>query len=128
MLDMRSSLFLALSLAALTPSCFVARNQINTPIEAASLAQLVPGTSTADDVLDALGAPADVVQLGRRSAWRYDHTHEKRAAFTLLVITMVNSDAKSDRVWVFFDEDDVLIHARGTFEADEAAYKLPFQD
>ena len=129
MLGMRRPiLHLALALTALAPSCFVARNQINTPIEAASLAELVPGTSTADDVLAVLGAPADVVQLGRRSAWRYDHTHEKRAAFTLLVITMVNSDAKSDRVWVFFDEEDRLIHARGTFEADDAEYKLPFQD
>jgi hypothetical protein len=77
---------------------------------------------------EVLGAPADVVQLGRRSAWRYDHIHEKRAAFTLIVITMVNSDSKADRVWVFFDEEDRLIHARGTFEADDAEYKLPFQD
>jgi outer membrane protein assembly factor BamE (lipoprotein component of BamABCDE complex) len=121
-------LFVAVALVALTPACFVARNNINTPLDPDRLALLVPGTSTADDVLGALGAPSDVVQLGRRSAWRYDHSQKKSAALSLLIVTMVNTDAQADRVWVFFDEADVLTHMAGTFEAQGARYKLPLQD
>ena len=121
-------LLAAAALLLLTPSCFFSRDKINTPLDASAVARLSTGTSTADDVLDALGAPSDVVQLGRRSAWRYDYAQGKTAAFTLIVITFVGRDAKSDRVWVFFDENDVLTHIGGTYEAGDVRYKLPFQD
>ncbi|MCB9913885.1 MAG: hypothetical protein H6828_01905 [Planctomycetes bacterium] len=125
----RRLLPLAAALAlATTPACFLSRNQLNTSLDEAKIQALAPGQSTADDVLDALGAPSDVVQLGRRSAWRYDHSTGKTAAFTILIVTLVNSDVKTDRVWAFFDENDVLTHLSGTFEADEASYKMPFQD
>ncbi len=124
----RISFFAAAALLVITPSCFVSRDKLNTPLDHVLVAKLVPGTSTADDVLDLLGAPSEVVQLGRRSAWRYDYSQGKRAAFTVFIVTLVNSDIKQDRVWVFFDEDDTLTNVGGTYEAKDAEYKMPFQD
>jgi hypothetical protein len=72
----------------------------------------VPGETTAKDVVEALGAPNEVVQLGTRSAYRYDFTVEKTAGFTLIIITFLNDDTRADRAWLFFDKDDVLTHAR----------------
>jgi outer membrane protein assembly factor BamE (lipoprotein component of BamABCDE complex) len=118
----------ALALLTFTPACFISREKVNTPLDMEKTAKLVPGTSTADDVLEILGAPMDVVQLGRRSAWRYDYSEGKRAGFTIIVLTMINSDIRQDRAWVFFDENDTLTHIGGTYEAKDVEYKLPYQD
>ena len=116
--------FIALSL--LLPSCFVSRNRVNEPLSPALITELEPGVSHADDVLEALGAPADVVQLGHRSAWLYLFTQTKSAAFSVLVVTLVNTDTRSDRVWVFFDEAGTLSHVGGRFDGADPAYAMPW--
>lgn len=119
----RPLLLLAL---ALTPSCFVARQTFNEALDPEAVASLEPGTTTASDVVDLLGAPSDVIQLGHRSAWRYDHVVSKRAALFLLVFVAMNEDSHADRLWLFFDEDDVLTHAGSTLASDLAEYSMPW--
>lgn len=120
---------LALPLLLLaTPSCFISRERVNEAIDPGAYARLAPGASTQDDVLRELGAPSDIVQIGSRSAWRYDHTQSKSAAFWPIVVVLQNRDTVQDRVWAFFDESGQLTHIGGTFEADGASYKMPFQD
>jgi hypothetical protein len=101
------------------------RSAINVPIEPAAVASLQPGTSTADDVTRLLGAPTEVVQLGRRSAWRYEYVMTKRAGLFLLIFSTVGTDTQADRVWVFLDEQDVVSHIGSTFDSKEAEYALP---
>jgi len=113
--------------ACLLSSCFVSRDRWNEPLRPAAVGGLTPGVSSADDVLAALGAPTDVVQLGRRSAWRYDFAQTKRAALFLLVVTLVNTDLRQDRVWVFFDQEERLTHVGGTYEAERARYAMPWK-
>lgn len=125
---MRHLSLLATLTLLIAPGCFVSRDRVNTPLDPARVGALKPRESTADDVLAALGAPSEVIQLGRRSAWRYDHAEGKTAAFTLILVTFVNKDVKQDRMWAFFDEEDVLTHFGSTYEADEASYKMPWQD
>ena len=122
------SLLPVLLLVPFLGACFVSRANVNRALDAQAVHELRPGESTADDVLDALGAPTEVVQLGRRSAWRYDHAEEKRAGLFLILVTFLNTDARADRVWVFFDEEDRLTHVGSTFEADDAAYAMPWVD
>lgn len=117
--------FLALLLA---PSCLMSRESVNQAIDPATLEQLVPGSSRGADVAAVLGAPSEVVQLGRRSAWRYEFELTKRAGLFLLVVAFQNVDQRSDRVWVFFDEQGVLTHVGSTFEAERARYQMPWQD
>ena len=61
--------FVAL-LLVLLPGCFLARTAVNAPITPEHIARLEAGRTTQAEVLEILGAPADVVQLGKRSAWR----------------------------------------------------------
>ena len=91
--------FIALSL--LLPSCFVSRDRINEPLSPALITELEPGVSDADDVLEALGAPADMVQLGHRSAWLYLFTQSKSAAFSVFVVwpLKVRVGANSPSLW-----------------------------
>lgn len=109
-------------------SCFVSRETTNVPLSAELVEQLVPGRTTATDVAELLGAPSEVVQLGFRSAWRYDHVRAKRAGFTVIVVTLMDTDARTDRVWVFFDENDLLTNVGSTFQAGGAQYQMPWQD
>jgi hypothetical protein len=84
--------------------------------------------TTAREVAELLGAPVEVVQLGKRSAYRYQFTSTKRAGLLLLVVGLYSSDARSDRAWVFFDEDQVLSHVGVTLSGADTRYALPWTD
>ena len=117
-----------LLLAALCGGCFLSRGTINEPLSLEAVESLEVGRSTAEDVLRVLGAPTDVVQLGRESAWRYDFTTTKRAGLLLVVVALLNEDTRSDRVWAFFDAEGVLRNLGTTLEGEEAKYAMPWVD
>lgn len=116
---------LVLLLSLVLPGCFWSRKATNEPLDPALVALLVPGESTATDVVELLGAPTEVVQLGRRTAYRYQHTFEKQTAVFLIVLGVRGVDTQQDRVWVFFDEDLVLTHVGATFDGDKPEYAIP---
>lgn len=119
---------IAAALSVILPSCAFARQEINDPVDAAAFAELQPGTSTAEDAVRLLGAPTDVVQLGRRSAYRWDAQTTKSAITFLLVFNMANQDTRQDRVWLFFDENGQLTHKGGTFSMHRAQYAAIWED
>jgi hypothetical protein len=112
----------------LVAACAFGRQDTNDPLDAPTIRAFVPGTTTAREVTERLGAPTEVVQLGRRSAYRYDSTSAKSAVLFLLVINFGNQDTRSDRLWVFFDENDVLTHYGATFGTHRTQYALPWED
>jgi len=117
-----------LLLAFLTSACAFARQDTNEPIDPTAVRALQPGRSTAREVVEALGAPSDVVQLGKRSAYRYDGTTTKSTVLFLLLVNFANQDGRSDRVWVFFDEKDVLSHVGASFATHRTQYAMPWED
>ena len=117
----------AVALLGLTaPSCLISKDTFNEPLHQTHLGDLVPGVTTAAEVAAQLGAPNEVVQLGLRSAWRYDFTTSKRAGFTLILVTFSNLDTRQDRIWLFFDEQALLSHFGTTSEAANARYAMPW--
>ncbi|MEO6711143.1 MAG: hypothetical protein ABI054_07885 [Planctomycetota bacterium] len=123
---MRQLLLLGILSLAL-PGCYIARQTQNDPLHADRIAQLVPGTSTAAQVVEALGAPTEVVQLGKRTAYRYDYTATKDTGLLLVVVGLFNSDTRADRAWVFFNEQEVLTHVASSLHAKDARYAMPWQ-
>lgn len=119
---------LPFTLLALLPGCAIMRQETNGPIDATVVASLQPGVTTAREVVERLGAPTEVVQLGKRTAYRYDASTTKGAGFFLLVFNMLAQDTRSDRVWVFFDDKDVLSHCGSTFAVHRTQYALPWED
>lgn len=111
-----------------TPACFLSRGTVNQPLESARIDGLQPGKSTAGDVANALGAPTDVVQLGKRMAWRYDFSVAKTAGFSVVVVSFLNEDTRVDRAWLFFDENSVLQYASRTLEAKNSEYAMPWEN
>ncbi len=126
--SLRSPLYRTLvvvALAGLSSGCFLSRSKANPAIDPIAVASIVPGRSTADDVTRLLGAPNEVVQLGRKSAWRYEHTIQKEATAFLLLLGLQGSDTQADRVWVFFDEASNVTHLGSLLQAGEAKYDIP---
>lgn len=117
-----------LACALLLSSCFIARHSNNEPIDRTHIKDLRPGKSTAKECVQIMGAPSEVVQLGKRFAYRYDHTIEKGAGTFLLIVALFNEDARQDRVWLFFDEKAVLSHVGSTFASDRTEYSMPWED
>jgi len=110
----------------LIAGCALGRTAENEPLDPTLLAQLEPGTSTSQDVVELLGAPVDVVQLGFNSAYLYRHTMAKTTAVILIAINSVRHDERQDRLWVFFDEKGTLTHYGSTLEAKNARQAWPF--
>jgi hypothetical protein len=118
----------ATALLLLLPACAIGRQETNGPLDATLVARLKPGVTTAKQVVETLGAPTDVVQLGRRVAYRYDASATKSAGLFLVVFNMFGQDTRSDRVWVFFDEKDVLTHYGASLAVHRTQYALPWED
>ena len=112
----------------LLPSCAFSRQDVNEPLDAEVVRTLVPGKTTAREVVERLGAPTEVVQLGRRTAYRYDGTTTKSTVLFLLLINFANQDTRSDRVWVFFDDNDVLSHWGAWYGTHRTQYAMPWED
>ncbi len=125
---MRLPFLVSIPLAFLASSCFISRGTTNEPLVRTKIDALATGKSTATDVVAELGAPSEIVQLGKRTAYRYDYTVAKQAGFTLIVVTFLNQDTRQDRAWLFFDEHDVLTHVGSTLEADDASYAMPWME
>ncbi len=107
-------------------SCFFSRTDVHQPIPKDVVVSLQPGTHTAADVVERLGAPIEVVQLGHRSAYHYEYRRNKMTGVFLLIAGLQGTDQRSDRVWAFFDENDRLTHVASSFEAENAEFEVPF--
>ncbi|MEZ5966590.1 MAG: hypothetical protein R3F56_22325 [Planctomycetota bacterium] len=110
------------------PGCYFGRAVVNEPLDRANLNRLQPGSTTAKQAVEILGAPAEVVQLGKRSAYRYDHSVQKEAATWFVLVAMLNTDLRQDRAWLFFDENNVLTHVGATLAAHHPQYAFPWED
>ena len=128
LVPMRTPLLALMCSALILPACLVSRNTVNEPLDEALIAQMRPGETTAAQVVELLGAPTEVVQLGRRSAYRFDATTTKQAGLFLLVVGFLNADTRSDRLWAFFDEQHLLTHYGATLTAGDPEYALPWED
>ena len=120
-------LLLFVSLSVLLSGCILSRRTNNEPVHQDRISALVPGKTTAREAVEILGAPTEVVQLGKRTAYRYDHTVTKDAGLVLFVLNVFNSDTRADRAWVFFDERETLTHIACNLHAIDASYALPWQ-
>ncbi len=116
-----------LSLVALTSGCFTARDTVNEPLDAEKIASLRPGETPAAEVVELLGAPTEVVQLARRSAYRYHYTNSKRSGLFLIVANFLNEDTRSDRLWVFFDDEQILSHFGVTLQGADSVHAMPWE-
>lgn len=115
-------------LCQLLCACGFFRNSVNEPLDPTLLAQLHPGETTALEVTQLLGGPSEVVELGDRSAYRYDHTLTKGTAMILLIVNIATLDTRSDRLWLFFDANQVLTHFGATFAGHRPEYAFPWSD
>lgn len=120
---------LAIVLAChLLAGCALFRSSRNEPLDPAAIAQIEPGRTTAAQIVELLGGPTQVVELGNRSAYRYDHQVTKGAGLFLLILIVGNADTRTDRLWVFFDENDIVTHTGSSLSSHRPQYALPWED
>lgn len=118
---------LCVLLCVIAPSCWMSKSSTNEPLELRLIQTIKPGMSAAE-VVRLLGAPAFVVELEPRKAYLYEHNNSKTAGLMLVVLVLSNTDTRSDRAWVFFDENDKVTHIGATLASARAEYAMPWQD
>lgn len=122
---MRTALLPALLLFV---GCVAGRFSQGEPFDAELLQELEPGTSTAAEVTELLGPPRMVVDLEPRSAYLYEFSASKVSGLVLLVVNFANLDQRYDRIWLFFDERDVLTHYGAKLSSHRVRWALPWRD
>jgi len=117
-----------LSLLLVLPGCFSTRSTVNQQLSAEAAAQIGPGTSAAE-VVELLGAPTDIVQLGHRVAYLYEFEQSKMSGFLAAIVGFMNSDTRSDRIWIFLGPGGTEVtHVAASFDADKAQNGMPWSD
>ncbi|MHC4550984.1 MAG: outer membrane protein assembly factor BamE domain-containing protein [Planctomycetota bacterium] len=117
-----------LVLFCLCLGCFIGRFSDGVPLDDELLARLEPGKTTAMQVTELLGAPQRVVELDQRSAYLYRYTKRAATGALLVVVGLYNEDIRHDRIWVFFDANDVLTHYGANFRAHRSQVAMPWVD
>ena len=123
---MRRALLLP-PLMTLIAGCALGQFSDNEPLEPKLMVQLVPGKTTAKQAVELLGAPMQVVQLDKRSAYYYEYTN-RRLTGVISPLLLANNDSRQDRMWLFFDERDQLTHYSGTFEGARVRWGFPWTE
>jgi hypothetical protein len=119
----RLYLSLSLGLAAALSGCAFSRGELGVPFDETGLAAIKKGQSTEDDVTRLLGAPDNIIELGKREAFHYYRYTMKHA--TLLVFSRVNIAA--DELYVFFSEKDVVEDVLFSKRTDQLKFQFwPF--
>ncbi len=121
-------LLLIATLCVTTAACAFYRSNQNDPLYPQVIARLEPGRTTALEAVRLLGGPSQVIQLGERSAYRYDHSIMKGTALILVVFNLGHVDTREDRLWLFFDANDVLTHVGSSLGAHRAQYAMPWEN
>jgi outer membrane protein assembly factor BamE (lipoprotein component of BamABCDE complex) len=117
-----------LSLILVLPGCFSTRSTVNQKLSPEVAAQIGPGTP-ATEVVELLGAPTDIVQLGHRVAYLYEFEQSKMTGFLAMVVGFMNSDTRSDRVWIFLGPGGTTVsHVASSFDADKAKNGMPWSE
>ena len=126
---MKTTALACLFLLPLTfTSCFLGNTGVNQPLDPGVVRSIKPGTAAAE-VVAKMGAPDEVVQLGRRTAYRYSHTIEKGTGSFWILLGLYNEDNRRDMAWFFFDEDQKLTHMASTFQSHRAGFHaLPWSN
>ena len=104
------------------------RTAVNEPIDHELVSRIKIGAS-ARQVVEIMGAPDQIVQLGRRTAYRFQFTVDKGSGSYWIVLALYNEDTRRDTVWFFFDENEVLTHVGSTYHSHRAMFAmLPSSD
>ena len=117
-----------LCLCLFSTGCFVTRTSVNQKLSPEAAGQVAPGTSAAE-VVELLGAPTDVVQLGHRVAYLYEFEQAKMTGLLAAVVGFMNKDTRSDRIWVFMGPGGTEVsHIATSFDADKVENRMPWSD
>ncbi|MEM1450543.1 MAG: hypothetical protein AAF957_09315 [Planctomycetota bacterium] len=105
-----STVALALLLLGLTASCInnTAERGVEPSWQEVDADAFVPGTTTRSDVLQALGAPSQLVSLANGTALYYVLERSRGSGLILLLYNRREDRTTYDRAVFFFDADDVL--------------------
>ncbi|MDD5169854.1 MAG: hypothetical protein PHN75_13610 [Syntrophales bacterium] len=104
----------------------IGRNKDFRPFEEKALIQVKPGQTTASEITNWFGPPSQVVKLSNGNAYIYSRSLSKATGVWLILVSFVNYDTRHDRVVFFINKNDVVTHYGSSFNANEAAYEMPF--
>ena len=107
--------------------CFVlGTNKNYHPFDSEALANVTPGHTTAQEILNLFGAPTEMVEMSNGNAYIYQRSVAKGTVIWLLLVSFGNYDRQVDQVVFFFDDNDLLTHYGISLNAKKAKYGFPF--
>lgn len=112
----------------LLTGCVAGRVSQGEPFTKKQLEKFTPGKTTAAQVTETLGPPRQVVELNPRSAYLYEFSQSKIGGLVFIVANFFNVDQRYDRIWLFFDERNVLTHYGSKLSSHRVRWTTPWSD
>ena len=96
------------------------------PFDTQHLSELKIGVTTAGEICQMFGAPAEMLELTNGNAYLYRRSVAKATGLSLILISFGKYDKQYDQMAFFFDQENRLTHYGISLDAGKAAYGLPF--
>jgi outer membrane protein assembly factor BamE (lipoprotein component of BamABCDE complex) len=127
--------YVALLLLALAlQGCVLAQTTKGTPLNDETIARIVPGTTTREEVSRLLGAPDEIIYSNLEHdplferAFQYERTRRKTTFFTIILFSTARTDTNKDVVVVFFDDEGIVQDVASRLDMDRPRYGSPWSE
>ena len=92
---------------ALLQGCVVTRGTVGEPIQEEAVSAIIKGKTTMAEVVSSIGAPDRIVRGNDREIFHYYYYDGKSPAMSIILLTFIRMDVKSDNLYVFFNREGI---------------------
>jgi outer membrane protein assembly factor BamE (lipoprotein component of BamABCDE complex) len=105
---LKGAIILLLGCILLIQGCVISRGRVGNPLDEAQIKKIEKGSTKKDIVVALLGAPDRIIVGNNKEIFHYYYYDGKSPGLILLAINIISLNVRSDNLYVFFDQEDVV--------------------
>ena len=105
---LKGAIILLLGCILLIQGCVISRGRVGNPLDEAQIKKIEKGSTKKDLVVALLGAPDRIIVGNNKEIFHYYYYDGKSPGLILLAINIISLNVRSDNLYVFFDQEDVV--------------------
>ncbi len=105
---LKGTIILLLGCILLIQGCVMSRGRVGNPLDEVQIKKIEKGSTKKDIVVALLGAPDRIIVGNNKEIFHYYYYDGKSPGLILLAINIISLNVRSDNLYVFFDQEDVV--------------------
>lgn len=107
-MGIKGAILLLVGCVLLLQGCVISRGRVGNPLDEAQIQKLEEGFTKKDVVVALLGAPDRIIVGNNKEIFHYYYYDGKSPGLILLVFNIISLNVRSDNLYIFFDQQDVV--------------------